>query len=120
MVQGALDISRRSFDLSIEMYQFLAGRRLVTSELERYVRSVFHIPETATESRILDGVLRSHEEGRGADIPGVRGTYWGAYNAVTDYLDHVRGRTDETRLDSSWFGAGRAIRDRALELALAS
>jgi hypothetical protein len=53
--------------------------------------------------------------------PGVqygRGSYWQAYNAITYWLDHERGRNDENRLNASWFGDGQQIRDRALKLAL--
>jgi hypothetical protein len=31
-----------------------------------------------------------------------RGTVWGAYNAVTAYLTHERGKDQERRLDESW------------------
>jgi hypothetical protein len=48
----------------------------------------------------------------------VIGSYWGAYNAVTDWLDHTRGKSEESRLHSSWFGEGRIIRERALQVAL--
>jgi phage/plasmid-like protein (TIGR03299 family) len=47
------------------------------------------------------------------------GSAWGAYNAVTYYTDHVRGRKDrDTALQQNWFGAGSTLRDRAFELAL--
>jgi hypothetical protein len=29
---------------------------------------------------------------------GVKGTWWAAYNAATEYLTHQRGKTDENRL----------------------
>lgn len=53
-----------------------------------------------------------------------RGTVWGAYNAVTAYLTHERGKDQERRLDESWFGAGAMLnRDayrKAVELAHAA
>lgn len=43
-------------------------------------------------------------------------TRWGMLNAVTELVDHERGRSDNTRLESAWFGTGAAIKARALEL----
>ena len=58
------------------------------------------------------------ETGKGNDLPGVQGTVWAAYNAVTGYLGHERGRTDDGRLNSLWFGEGASLNRRALEAAL--
>ncbi|QDP49955.1 MAG: hypothetical protein Tp1123DCM257201_32 [Prokaryotic dsDNA virus sp.] len=70
------------------------------------------------------------ESGIGTDIPGVRGTAWGAYNAITEFTTHhnqirlgvepgTEGydlkRTDR-RLSSSWFGPGDKMNTKALEL----
>jgi hypothetical protein len=52
----------------------------------------------------------------GADIPGVAGSRWAMLNAVTQLVDHERGRSDNTRLESAWFGTGAAIKSRAVEL----
>ena len=55
----------------------------------------------------------------GADIlqhAGVSGSRWSMLNAVTQLVDHERGRSDNTRLESAWFGTGSAIKNRALEL----
>jgi hypothetical protein len=59
------------------------------------------------------------ETGRGYQT--MRGTWWGAYNAVTEYLGYEAGNkktTQEGRLGSLWFGRGQRINDRALELAV--
>jgi phage/plasmid-like protein (TIGR03299 family) len=52
----------------------------------------------------------------GADIPGVSGSRWAMLNAVTQLVDHERGRSDNTRLESAWFGTGAAIKARAVDL----
>jgi len=58
------------------------------------------------------------EDGRGANLPKVRGTLWGAYNAITEFVDHTRGRTEETRLEAAWFGAGKVTKEKAHEVAV--
>ena len=70
------------------------------------------------------------ESGIGTDIPGVRGTAWGAYNAITEFTTHhnqIRLGMDpdaegydlkkrERRLASSWFGPGDKLNTKALSL----
>lgn len=48
----------------------------------------------------------------GADLCG-NANAWALLNAVTDYVDHERGRTDDTRMTSAWFGAGEGLKLRA-------
>ena len=50
-------------------------------------------------------------------ITGVRGTLWGAYNAVTRFEDYKQPQQDELqdqRLERTWFGGGAEIKLRAL------
>jgi phage/plasmid-like protein (TIGR03299 family) len=52
----------------------------------------------------------------GSDLPGVAGTRWAMLNAVTELVDHERGRSNNTRMESAWFGTGAALKARAAEL----
>lgn len=54
----------------------------------------------------------------GADLKTSKGTYWGAFNAVTYYYDHVAGVNPDKRLTSAWFGAAANRKRHALNLAL--
>lgn len=45
------------------------------------------------------------------------GSLWQAYNAVTYWIDHDRGYTDDARQNASWFGDGPRLRDHALDVA---
>jgi hypothetical protein len=58
--------------------------------------------------------------GRGNDLPGVRGTLWGAYNGVTELVDHYlyREGSADACLRSVCFGEGYEIKVRAYETAL--
>ncbi|MFN0157077.1 MAG: DUF932 domain-containing protein [Bacteroidota bacterium] len=70
---------------------------------------------TRTEN-IRNTILELHETGQGAELS--RGTVWGAYNAVTEYTDHViHSQHPAKRLSSMWFGGGEQMKIRALKLA---
>lgn len=71
----------------------------------------------AKPTRIEGQIAELFESGPGHELAGA--TAWGALNAATAYIDHVRGRTEERRLSESWFGAGASLRRRATELAKA-
>ena len=52
----------------------------------------------------------------GSGIPGVAGTRWAMLNAVTELIDHEKGRTSSTRMESAWFGTGATMKNKAMEL----
>jgi hypothetical protein len=37
-------------------------------------------------------------------------------NAVTELVDHERGRSNNTRIESAFFGTGAALKARAVDL----
>lgn len=55
------------------------------------------------------------ESGAGMSLPGSRGTFWGALNAVTEYVDHHQPM-HESRFASTLFGRGMDLKVRAFEL----
>lgn len=124
LVQKATDMAARTFSASLADYQRMAARRLPVDGFVRYVSDVLEQPaENGRFEKIpkaWDALLRAYHTGPGARMPGVFGTYWGAYNAVADWVDHSRGvRGEDVRLDSAWFGSGAKLKQRAFELVLA-
>jgi phage/plasmid-like protein (TIGR03299 family) len=125
-----LDAARGEFAGTIKQLQFLASKGCDEATLKRYVREVFAIrpdqivsiePETDEPklcSRIVSKVVELAEAGRGTDVAGVRGTLWGAYNAITEYITHERGTSQNIRVDSQWFGPGAQLAARALKVGL--
>ncbi|MFK9175208.1 DUF932 domain-containing protein, partial [Escherichia coli] len=67
-----------------------------------------------------DRLTELFETGLGADLPGVRGTLWAAYNAVTQYVDResYTARNKEP-LNSIWFGEGERVKRTAFDGAAA-
>lgn len=74
-------------------------------------------PDGPDENRAMGAALARFDGlGMGSALATAKGTRWGLLNAVTEQIDHATGRTDDTRLDSAWFGRGNAIKQRALEV----
>jgi len=53
--------------------------------------------------RVTEEIMELIETGAGNDLPGVKGTAWGVYNGMTDYLTHGRGNDDAVRLNAQFF-----------------
>jgi phage/plasmid-like protein (TIGR03299 family) len=110
-----------------EAFRALQRKEMTFTESIEYVNTVFESEAANAEKgstrakNILDGVYSLLESGMGMDIPGVRGTAWGAYNAVTEYIDHHKNyRTHDTALENVAFGGlGGKVKQRAFDLALA-
>src|SRR5262249_61373060 len=108
---------------TLRYLRWIRARVINQNDLARYVRQLFQIQSkqlNGQQRRILESCFRLFEEGRGADLPGVRGTLWGAYNAVTEYLAYERGKGQDTRLASPWVGDSARTNHRALETPLAT
>lgn len=73
-------------------------------------------PLSKRAEREKDAMTALFGSAPGQDLASAKDTLWGAVNAVTYYADHVRPGAD--RLDSSWFGGGAALKERAWTKAL--
>jgi phage/plasmid-like protein (TIGR03299 family) len=125
--QRLLGISLKYYDSFGEQARHFASRQLTRSAVERYFESLVPDPKDADPVRAAatrETLLRLFETGRGSDLPGARGTLWGAVNAISEFVDHERGTrgvgTTErmARWKSSIFGSGRDLKERAWQRAL--
>jgi phage/plasmid-like protein (TIGR03299 family) len=127
--QEVLGLARRFFDDAAAVIDRLADYSPSAAQLEAYFRELYPDPEEGKNNgraaKARAELHRLFEEGVGHDQAGVKGTVWAAYNAVTEYIDHLRparGRDDtdraSRRLDSIWFGSGAQLKARAWDLAL--
>jgi len=60
-------------------------------------------------------------KGKGLNDPAIRGTKWGAFNAVAEHIDHERipkGNRPGARLNQAWFGSGAKTKRRAWDYLL--
>jgi phage/plasmid-like protein (TIGR03299 family) len=69
--------------------------------------------ETVKKIRGLDSIMESYNFAPGA----APGTALGLVQAATHYVDHVRGKDNDTRITSALFGQGETLKTRAFEAA---
>lgn len=120
LVQSVIDVQRREFAATAEQMRELARFGCDDETMRQYIREVFAPGKTEPDAAktLVKKIEPLFTAGQGCDLPGVRGTMWAAYNAVTEFVTHHRGRSADNRLDSQWFGSGAGDLGRALAVAL--
>ena len=124
-LRDIMNLADQEFEATAEQYRFLASKQINASDLHKYVKIVLDVQQQEDDdlSTRTKNIIGKVEEffliGKGNDMPGVNGTYWAAYNGVTEYLNYEKGRTNENRMDSLWFGQKGNLSQKALDTALA-
>jgi phage/plasmid-like protein (TIGR03299 family) len=75
-------------------------------------------PITGELTKVAADIYDSTVNSPGADLVSAKGTLWGAVNGVTHYVDHKRGRSQDSRLSSAWFGDSDMLKRSAMVTAL--
>jgi hypothetical protein len=135
-----LDDARKAFDGSLKYFgemDTIFGRmkeiKFTQTQLLSLVEKVFGAPGDGEKSNRQENRIEAIQEkivdlslnGMGTHLPGVKGTLWGGYNAVTEYLDHhtkIKGgkgaSAEEKLLGSTWFGTIGMKTQKAFDTAL--
>jgi len=121
-LSSSLDLALRSYEEKMEILYNASLTKIPTSDYvvnaNRYFRRLLELGDDVVESRVLDTLANDmfYEQ------PGfkeVMNTWAQPYNAVTYWVDHVRGRKPESSLFSMIYGDGARLKRKALQLALA-
>jgi phage/plasmid-like protein (TIGR03299 family) len=110
-----------------DLYRELAHAPILGGDatIAAFVGAVYgQTPEQVADGRRLAHILRLFATGQGSDLLGASGTYWGLYNAITEYETHGSAadpntRSRESRADRNVFGSGARTLTRALDVAIA-
>jgi len=122
MLRDALSADLQSFETTAEKYRLLAHRGCNKSDLLKYVKQVCGVEEgeeiSTRMKNTIDRIIHLSEEGMGQkNNPLVSGTWWAAYNGVTEYLNYEKGNNENNRLTNLWFkNEGKLPLDLALTL----
>jgi phage/plasmid-like protein (TIGR03299 family) len=121
-VREIMDLANAAFEATAEQYRLLARRSINQADLRKYVRRVLKVKDDQEASSRLRNLMEEieglAETGRGNNLPSIRGTYWSAYNGVSEWLTYNRGRSENNRLNSLWFGDSALTNRHALAVAL--
>jgi phage/plasmid-like protein (TIGR03299 family) len=116
-----LAITQEVFLKAEEQFRMMAKISMIEDRLEHYFEAVF--PRNAAQKKSghtparWEHVRKVFETQEDLQLPGVRGTLWGAYNAITRFEDYKQPQQVELpdqRLERTWFGGGADIKLRAL------
>ena len=147
-VKQQLGISVRAWDEHMYEMKQLSQRKVTQQEAAAYFDAVFNntslsiaeqdesivqyyrnaaMPnqtrsdnKTEPNGRAMSKVMTMFNgHGRGAELGSAKDTAYGLLCSITEFVDHERrAMSQDYRLDSAWFGAGAAIKQRGLEQAL--
>lgn len=131
-VRQALKQERATSDQWNAWANKLAGTKVSPDYVKAFYKALLTPPKDANAKEDLStqrlnswdellGLFCGKQEG--ALNPALKGTAWGALNAVTQWADHSRtiraaaGRSpEEARLDSVWFGSANHVKNQAAAL----
>lgn len=121
-VREVVNLANQEFEATAEQYRLLARKDINQRDLRKYVKRVLKVEDekalSACTEGVIDRIVGLCEAGRGNDLPSIRNTYWSAFNGLTEWTSHHRGRSPQSRLDSLWYGEGACINKLALQVAL--
>lgn len=111
-----------SFDKKM---MFMVNHSMDESEAVTWFKSLFPKAKTQRAERMQENqtsiFIECLRNGRGSEITGVRGTCYGAFQALTEYVNHHRSvkihndrNEDEVRFQSIHFGSGNTLTQKGL------
>lgn len=116
-----------SFERCREVFSSWATKKVSQRYVSAFLRAMFPDPagsaSSARAASTRNDVMELYRYRQiGADMPELRGTAWGLFNGLTQYIDRERSTragnrsTGEARLESTWYGSGASLRQRGATL----
>lgn len=126
LMKAKLGLAVESFGAFMEMGKFLQTQKLKQAQASEFVRQLVLNPMQLTDPDYEFTKHRGYakimnlftDEAKGIELVGH--TKWGMLNAVTEYFDHhLPARTDDARLNNTWFDTGNTLKAKAIQLLVA-
>lgn len=119
-VKETMGIASTKMDRYKQMAEFLGSKRTTKETLEEYFGELFgksksskkegRLTRTGETAMELISTQPGHEF--------AEGSWWQAFNTVSFMTNHVLGRSNDTRMQSVWYGQNQNLNTKALEMAL--
>lgn len=128
--RNAIDYQKRIFQGSVEQWQAMAKKDLSAELYEQYISRVFRKElitqgsnglkkmRPVTSLQCWETLVTNFENGEGPSDPAKR-NLWGAYQSVTKFFSHQKGRSSESRFNSNLFGYNKGMIKTAHQEAMA-
>jgi len=126
--QRVLGLATRFYDDAQTKIDRLASLSPTQAQLDTYFKVLYPDPilgdDNGKARQTRERLQELFGSGIGHDMPGIKDTWWTAFNAVTEMLDHrtYRGRNEveraTNRLQSIWWGTAAKVKEQAWEAAL--
>ena len=116
--QRILGIAVNYFKDLEEAFKAFAVKELTQTGLAKYLETVMP-GDTTRVKNIREKIHELYESGAGSEYS--RGTLWGGYNAITEYVDHFRTdyiKKPDRYLETITLGSGLEIKTRAYQEAI--
>ena len=106
----------------------MANKKVTKAEAVQFLLDVMYpkgdYPDLgAKDGRATKNIMRlinTYESGVGQQTKSAEGTVWGLVNGVTRFVDHESlAHSNDSRLQSAWFGKGKTMKANAYQLGLA-
>ncbi|MBN2024978.1 MAG: DUF932 domain-containing protein [Pirellulales bacterium] len=132
VAKRALVAANQTFDAHAEAGRALAKHRMTGAEWDAFLDIMCPTLDrrdpdwTDSRAKRLDetrAAIKAAYHNERQTLPGIEGTAWAAFNAVTEHIDHLprRGATPERKAEARFnvclYGAGRDMKKRAFETA---
>lgn len=120
-VKQQLGIASERFSSFKDDAKVLSKISLVPEDAVKLAAKIFSADVTKVleeQGRTVQRIVELYMgAGKGSQLASSKNTAWGLLNAVTEYIDHEYGRTQNARLTNAWLGAGdRLKRSAKIEL----
>jgi phage/plasmid-like protein (TIGR03299 family) len=134
-VHDIIDTVNADFEATAEQFKMLAKKGINQADLVKFVlRVMVEDDPKKLEGKIstkMQNIVQSiceRIESKTNSMPSIRGSWWAAYNAMTEHLSHAAGGeagkiiTEEekanNRVASLWFGKNGKLNNLALKIAV--
>jgi phage/plasmid-like protein (TIGR03299 family) len=116
MVKNTLGIASQQMEDYRTTAELLGSKQMTDKKFKDFLGKVFG--EKNNEGLTKTGRLAYDmlEQQPGAEF--ARGSWWQGLNAATYVMDHMQGRSVDTRLANVWFGLGRNKKIKAFQTAV--
>lgn len=125
VVRNMLKYYQKEIDLFDKKMMRLVSRNMSQQEAVDWFRSLFPEPKSKRAEVTLDNQVEIFVDclvnGQGSDIPGVKGTCYGAFQALIEYINHHKSirvcndrDPEEVRFQSIHFGSGSDLTQKGL------